>query len=78
MVTPRRENRRLLQEALETVRELRQYDVPKPGQVYRVKLLLRRAGVPVPRPTFRPSQRTLRAIAAARRGETTPVDIDEL
>ena len=44
------ENRRMLLEALETVREMRCYWQPRAGRVHRVKALLRKAGVPVPRP----------------------------
>ena len=42
---------RNLRDALETVRELRKYWEPKAaGEVHRVKVLLRKAGVPIPRP----------------------------
>ena len=45
-----RENSRVLLEMLETVREIRLYWQPKAGEVHRVKVLLRKAGVPIPRP----------------------------
>lgn len=50
IVTPKSENRRLLQEALETMRDLHLFGVARPGKVDKVKRLLRTAGVPVPRP----------------------------
>lgn len=50
IVTPQSEDRRLLREALETTRGVQSYGRRSVGQVYRVKKLLRRAGVPVPRP----------------------------
>lgn len=50
VVTPRSEDRRLLREMLETMRDLRPYGVVKAGQVYVAKRMLRTAGVPVPRP----------------------------
>jgi hypothetical protein len=47
---------RMLREALETIRELRNYwELPKAGKVHRVKMLLRRAGVPTPRPRREPA-----------------------
>jgi hypothetical protein len=45
-----RETVRVLRESLETVREMRLYWQPKAGQVHRVRVLLRKAGVPIPRP----------------------------
>lgn len=45
-----RETARILLESLETVREMRLYWQPKAGQVHRVRVLLRKAGVPTPRP----------------------------
>lgn len=53
MKRPDRENRRMLTEAIETVREIRLYWQPKAGEVHRVKVLLRKAGVPIPRPRRR-------------------------
>lgn len=47
---PDKKTRRILLEALETVREIRLYWQPKVGEVHRVKVLLRKAGVPIPRP----------------------------
>ncbi len=45
-----RETVRVLRGSLETVREMRPYWQPKAGQVHRVRVLLRKAGVPIPRP----------------------------
>ena len=45
-----RKNRRVLLDVLETVREGRFCLQSKAGEVHRVKVLLRMAGVPVPRP----------------------------
>lgn len=45
-----RESRRILLEALETVRDLRLHLNTKVGVVHRVKMLLREAGAPIPRP----------------------------
>jgi hypothetical protein len=50
---PDRVNRRILLEAVETVRELQMYRKPKAGVVHRVKVLLRKAGIPLPRPRKR-------------------------
>lgn len=55
-----RESRRMLVEALETVRELRAYLRPKAGVVHRVKVLLRKSGVPIPSPR-RPEDTLARA-----------------
>lgn len=46
----KREAARILLEALETVRELRKYWEPRAGEVHRTKTMLRKAGVPIPRP----------------------------
>lgn len=46
----RKEAARILLEAIETVRELRKYWVARAGEVHRTKTLLRKAGVPIPRP----------------------------
>ena len=50
MTRPDRESRRMLLEALATVREQRMYCQPKAGEVHRVKVALRCAGIPVPLP----------------------------
>jgi hypothetical protein len=47
---PDKERRRIMLEGLESVRDMRLYWEPKAGAVHRVKALLRKAGVPVPRP----------------------------
>lgn len=44
------ETRRILLEVLETVRKMGPYLPLGVGRVHRVKVLLRRAGVPIPRP----------------------------
>ena len=46
---PDKETHRILLEVLKTVREMRLY-LPKAGRVHRIKVLLRKAGVPIPRP----------------------------
>lgn len=46
----RGEELRNLSDALETTRDVQAYGRRHVGQVYRVKRLLRSAGVPVPRP----------------------------
>lgn len=59
MKRPDSENRRVLLEVLETVRAGWPYLRFKAGRVHRVKVLLRMAGVPVPRP---------RKVVSVRRG----------
>jgi hypothetical protein len=51
----RSEDARILLEALEAVRGFRGYVRLKPGHVQQVKALLRKAGVPVPRPYHEPT-----------------------
>ena len=46
---PDKGTHRILLEVLKTVREMRPY-LPKTGRVHRIKVLLRKAGVPIPRP----------------------------
>lgn len=46
---PDKETRRILLEVLETVRAMHLY-LRKAGRVHRIKVLLRKAGVPIPRP----------------------------
>jgi hypothetical protein len=66
MKRPDRESRRMLLEALETVRELRAYLRPKAGVVHRVKVLLRKSGVPIASPR-RPGDTLARAAITALR-----------
>ena len=47
---PDKESRRILLEVLEAVREMRLYLHPNAGRAHRIKVLLRKAGVPIPRP----------------------------
>lgn len=63
-----------LQGALELLRALGS----RGWKLHKVKRLLRSAGVLVPRPRAAPAELTQRAIAAARRGETVEVGLDEL
>ncbi len=50
MARPERETARMLLELLETVRELRPYFQRSAGKLHLVKVLLRKAGVPISRP----------------------------
>jgi hypothetical protein len=47
---PDKDTRRILLEFLDTVREMRPYLPLKSGRAHRIKVLLRKAGVPIPRP----------------------------
>lgn len=72
------EERRLLQEMLETARGLRLYIPAKVGTLGRMKARLRAAKCPIPSPRRTSGGLPKRAVEAARRGEAVEVGFDEL